>query len=284
MRAIAPSAPTYTFRFSATMTTSSVISSQIEILESKINEVITELKTPKTITPAEAQRIGNDAKDLLAHYRNALSQLMTPNASRDPEILYFDKDGSSFAVDEDPTRAEILRCQSIIRKIESCGLDLSNPQDFHSYQILAHKTKQVFMCLAEIDHKHKDSIAKFSSEDSEEISAEELESLKTVTDRLNENMQTACQIVDLHTSGKVNRFTLDAQKRFIQIAILTNQIAKDLFQTIQEAVTKQLSNMPEGQCEDEPAPFYDRLMHIEDLAYQMLDRIDETENNLDPKL
>jgi len=276
MSAITPS-QLYTYAASAALAPLSVISSQIEILEGKTLELIREITTPKTLSLAEAQRVVNDARDLLAHYHHAVSQLMTPRASRDPEVLYFDKDGSSVTVDEEPTSAETDRCKSLLKAIESCGLNLSNPQAVKSYQILAYKTEQIFRRIAEIEHTMKDPIAKFSAKGSPEISALELEGVKNVTDELNEKMLIVCEIIDLHTSEKVNRFTLDGRDRFVQVAILSNQIGKAIFQTILNAAEEQISKLKEGQAEDAPTPFSERLFDILDTADQMLGHIFENE-------
>ena len=127
----------------------SLISLQIQMMEKKGEELQKKFETLRFLSQAEVEKTVSDAKDLLAHYEYAISELMKPYASRDPSLMYFNELSCRILIEENPTSEEIARCEEILGQIKRCGLDLREAQDLISYRGAADEIEEVLQAAAD---------------------------------------------------------------------------------------------------------------------------------------
>jgi len=182
----------------------SAISYQIQSMERTVDRVLTELPKLVRLIPERAARIESDARDLLAHYHYAVSQLLTSPSLRDRELLFFDPANRRMHISEKPNRKEIEQGNSLLRKIESSTLDLSEAQDLISYRGATYELNKADDDIERITEEMYFHIYQLSVEKSQPSAIV----FKTITERLTEQMQIVSDIVNDHALGIINSFTM----------------------------------------------------------------------------
>jgi|GEM_PF-6990408 len=206
----------------------SLISLQIQMMEKKGEEVQKKFETLRFLSQAEVEKTVSDAKDLLAHYEYAISELMKPYASRDPSLMYFNELSCRILIEENPTSEEIARCEEILGQIKRCGLDLREAQDLISYRGAADEIEEVLAKIRQIVSQglpffHQSVNPKAAPRI---ITDQDWRGCSFAIEQLNEIIKIVYSMINDHKLGIINSFTQEGKSKFMASAIAVNKEVK----------------------------------------------------------
>jgi hypothetical protein len=206
----------------------SLISLQIQMMEKKAEEAQKKFETLRFLSQAEVEKIVSDAKDLLAHYEYAISELMKPYASRDPSLMYFNELSCRILIEENPTSEEIARCEEILGQIKRCGLDIREAQDLISYRGAADEIEEVLAKIRQIVAQNLTSLQKFAytAGPGTIIPYHNWLQWSSAIEELNEIIKIVYSMINDHKLGIINSFTQEGKFKFMASAIAANQEVK----------------------------------------------------------
>ena len=203
----------------------SLISLQIQLMGEKIGEVQKKLESLGALYEGEGEKIVSDAIDLLAHYEYAVLELMKPFALRDSSLRYFNEYSCRILMEENPSPLEITMCEDLLSQIKSCGLDLSQAQDLISYRGAAFEIEEVGGKISQIVNRCFPFILKLfhTAGEGTIIPRENWEEWNSAVSELDELIKIIYQMVRDHRLGIINSFTVEAQSKFLEVALASNQ-------------------------------------------------------------